>query len=114
MKLAAFINRMADWITPIVVKELRQEVKSRVRVSAPFMTFTYLLRGIDIPTILTMLGIDLLLMLVCTMLALFLAALPGGRPVKVFFCFVGFGVLVIACFIMTISLLESLSRGVSW
>ena len=47
---------------------------------APFMTFTYLLRGIDIPTILFVLGIDLLAMLLGTQMALFLAPFPptGG------------------------------------
>ena len=46
---------------------------------APFMTFTYLLRGIDIPTILIVLGFDLLGMLLSTIIALFVAAVPGPR-----------------------------------
>src|SRR5262249_54971552 len=54
---------------------------------APFMTFAYLLRGIDIPTILTVLGIDLFAMFFGIMVALFLASIPGGRLVKVICCF---------------------------
>jgi hypothetical protein len=216
MKFAAVIDRMDDWINPIVVKELRQAVKSRVVVallmvvlglelflvgmflmfreakagsgnvdwtagreaflilqgvlmvalmllvpayacvrlagehsdnnvdllfistlsphsiiagkffaalvlaflifslSAPFMTFTYLLRGIDIPTITITLGIDLLCMLGCTMVALFLAALPGGRPVKIFFCIMGFVVMLITCFMLTNVMLAALHEGASF
>ncbi len=64
---------------------------------APFMTFTYLLRGIDIPTILTVLGIDLLFMLISSMLALFLAAVPGPRAIKFFLAFLGFIFLALLC-----------------
>jgi hypothetical protein len=64
---------------------------------APFMTFAYLLRGIDIPTILIVLGIDLLGMFFGIMVALFLASIPGGRGVKVFFCFIGFIQLFTIC-----------------
>jgi hypothetical protein len=67
---------------------------------APFMTFSYLLRGIDIPTIGTVLGIDLLCMAFGTMTALFLAALPGGRVVKIFACLAGFILLLILCIFM--------------
>jgi hypothetical protein len=76
---------------------------------APFMTFTYLLRGIDIPTILTVLGIDLLFMLVSTMFALFLAAIPGQRAIKFFLAFLGFILLALLCWGMvrlTIGLIE--------
>jgi ABC-type transport system involved in multi-copper enzyme maturation permease subunit len=49
---------------------------------APFMTFTYLLRGLDMPTILLVLGIDLLAVLGSTMLTLFLASISGNRALK--------------------------------
>ena len=62
---------------------------------APFMTFTYLLRGIDIPTILFSLGMDLLVMLFNIMFALFLASLPGNRIMKFIYSFIGFILLVI-------------------
>ena len=52
-------------------------------VCAPFMVVTYLLRGIDPPTILFALAIDFGVVLSSAMLAIFLGALPVGWPVKV-------------------------------
>jgi hypothetical protein len=49
---------------------------------APFMTFTYLLRGIDIPTILLVLGLDFLVVVGGTQLAIFLACVPVNRALK--------------------------------
>jgi hypothetical protein len=68
---------------------------------APFMTFTYLMRGIDIPTILTVLFIDLLFMLFSTMFALFLAAIPGPRAIKLFLALLGFIALGVVCVFLT-------------
>jgi hypothetical protein len=61
---------------------------------APFMTFTYLLRGIDIPTILIVLGLDLLAVLTGTQLAIFLAAAHGNRAVKGVLGLAGAGALM--------------------
>jgi hypothetical protein len=80
---------------------------------APFMTFTYLLRGIDIPTILTVLGIDLLGMLFGTMLALFVAAIPGGRAIKFFLAFLAFIFLGILCYIGAWATLGVVMEGAS-
>jgi ABC-type transport system involved in multi-copper enzyme maturation permease subunit len=49
---------------------------------APFMTFTYLLRGIDIPTILVVLGVDFLVVVGGTQVAIFLACVPVNRALK--------------------------------
>jgi hypothetical protein len=49
---------------------------------APFMTFTYLLRGLDIPTILLVLAMDFIIVMAATMLALFLASVPTTRAMK--------------------------------
>src|SRR5262249_55060511 len=49
---------------------------------ARFLTFTYLLRGIDVPTILLVLAIDLVAVLFGTQLALFLGSLPGNKVMK--------------------------------
>jgi hypothetical protein len=68
---------------------------------APFMAFTYLMRGIDIPTILTVLFIDLLLMLFSTMVALFLSAVPGPRAIKFFLGFLGLLGMIVLCGMMT-------------
>jgi hypothetical protein len=63
---------------------------------APFMTFTYLLRGIDIPTILLILAADFLAVLGGTQLAIFLAAVPANRALK--------GVLGIGGFVALVQL----------
>lgn len=55
---------------------------------APFMTFTYLMRGIDIPSILVVFFIDLLAIIAATMYALFLISLPlptAFKNVLIFF-----------------------------
>lgn len=49
---------------------------------APFMVITYLLRGIDLPTILFILGLDVLIVLAATQLAIFVGTMPIGWPVK--------------------------------
>ena len=49
---------------------------------APFMVITYLLRGIDLPTILFVLGVDVLIVLATTQVAIFVGTLPIGWPVK--------------------------------
>src|SRR5262249_46628136 len=56
---------------------------------APFMTFTYLLRGIDIPTILLVLAIDFVAVVAAIQLAIFIAVIPGGWVIKAFFGFMG-------------------------
>ena len=81
---------------------------------APFMAFTYLLRGIDIPTIAIVLGIDLLCMVTGTMVALFLAALPGGRVVKIFVCVVGFILLLILCIWLVAGTVMMIQTGVQF
>jgi hypothetical protein len=80
---------------------------------APFMTFTYLLRGIDIPTILTVLGLDLLAVLWCTMFALFVAAIPGPRAVKFFLAFLAFIFLGILCSYSCAATFALISEGAS-
>jgi len=49
---------------------------------APFMVLTYLMRGIDLPTILTLLGFDLLATSVAIQGAILVAVLPVNRPIK--------------------------------
>ncbi len=51
---------------------------------APFMVITYLLRGIDLPTILFVLAVDALVVLAATQVAIFIGTLPIGWPVKTF------------------------------
>jgi hypothetical protein len=62
---------------------------------APFMTFTYLLRGLDIPTILLVLSIDLLAVLLGTQLMIFLGTIPSHWVFKVLLGLIGFGWLLV-------------------
>jgi hypothetical protein len=50
----------------------------------PFMTFTYFLRGIDLPTVFVVLCLSFLVVQACSLLALLMACLPFGRVAKVF------------------------------
>ena len=66
---------------------------------APFLTFTYLLRGIDLPTIFTVLLISLFAVATNIMISLFLGCLPASAifrylliPVALLFFFQNFGI----------------------
>ena len=60
---------------------------------APFMTFTYLLRGIDIPSIILVLVMDFLVVLLCTQGAIFLGAVPASTSLKLLLGLFGLGLL---------------------
>lgn len=62
---------------------------------APFLTFTYLLRGLDIPTILLVLATDLLSVMAGTLFAVFLATIPGHWVFRVLLGLAGFGLLML-------------------
>ncbi len=51
----------------------------------PFMTFTYFLRGIDLPSIFISLGIGFVVVLACAQAAVFVACIPVNRVFKVIF-----------------------------
>ena len=55
----------------------------------PFMTFTYLLRGLDIPTILAILMIDFVAVLWGIQAAIFLAVIPAPLAMRVLFVVLG-------------------------
>lgn len=65
---------------------------------APFMVLTYLLRGIDLLTILLVLVIDAAAVIAATQMALFVAALPVSKIIKGFL-----GVWVLATYIGALS-----------
>jgi len=50
--------------------------------TAPFMTFSYLLRGVDLMTTFVILGTEFLIIMAVTQLTVFLAAIPAHRVVK--------------------------------
>ncbi|HTU91363.1 MAG TPA: hypothetical protein VMF69_14880 [Gemmataceae bacterium] len=62
---------------------------------APFMTFTYLLRGIDIPSIVMVLVLDFLVVLLCTQGAIFFGAVPANAGMKLLLGLFGLGLLAI-------------------
>ncbi len=76
---------------------------------APFMTFTYLLRGIDIPSILLVLSLDLMAIIPSTQAALFLASIPASRPLKMFLFF-GLAILLCFCFAGLMSPISDIPR----
>lgn len=49
----------------------------------PFVSFTYFLRGVDLPSILVVLGVGLVISAVCLQAAILVACVPGGRFFKV-------------------------------
>lgn len=61
---------------------------------APFMTFTYLLRGIDIPSILLVLLLDFLVVLLATQTAIFLGAVPSNLGLRLLMTLAGLAVLI--------------------
>lgn len=62
---------------------------------APFMAFSYLLRGIDLPTVLLVLAADALVVLGTAQLAIFLATILVPRPVKALIGMVGGGCMLV-------------------
>ena len=65
--------------------------------SMPFLTFTYLLRGIDLPSIFFALGTAFVLTTVLIMLAIFVGSVPGGLLLRIL---LGGGLLWVGAAIM--------------
>jgi hypothetical protein len=63
-------------------------------VATPFMTFTYLLRGIDMPTIVLVLAMGFASVIPALALAVLLACLPVSRPARVIL-YLGSGIMVL-------------------
>jgi hypothetical protein len=68
--------------------------------AAPFMSFSYLLRGVDLPSVFIALGLVLVYVVGATQLALFLACLPTGRVFKIVLALVAVGGAFMATFSM--------------
>jgi hypothetical protein len=64
---------------------------------APFMTFAYVMRGLDVPTIFVVLAADYLAVLLGTMFALFLASVPANRGLRILLGAGGFGFMGYLC-----------------
>jgi hypothetical protein len=88
----------------------------------PFMVFTNLLRGVDLPTVFFLLGFLFLIVCAANMMAIFLACLPLSRPFK--FLFLLFGVLLSVALLVFLAEISSefmrsgvgsmMSRGDFW
>ncbi|MCI0684808.1 MAG: hypothetical protein L0Y71_22150 [Gemmataceae bacterium] len=61
---------------------------------APFMAFTYFLRGIDLVSIFFVIAIDFLVVLGSVHLMVFLAVIPANRVLKAFLGVIGFAMLL--------------------
>jgi len=61
---------------------------------APFMTFTYLLRGIDLATIFLFIGLNFFVVIACVQLFIFLAVVSTSRVLKVIVGVLGLFVLL--------------------
>ena len=69
----------------------------------PFVTFTYFLRGIDLPTIAVMLGVGLVIGAVALMFSVLVGSIPASRPMRGLLALFKLGVLVsIVSWMMTI------------
>jgi hypothetical protein len=73
----------------------------------PFMTFTYLLRGLDIPSIFLTLGLGLLSTASAVMFSIFIAALPLGRFLRIVL-----GLILLIGLILLLSVTMSGSTGI--
>ncbi|MHB1421732.1 MAG: hypothetical protein ACYC3I_00770 [Gemmataceae bacterium] len=61
---------------------------------APFMTFTYLLRGIDIPSMILVMVLDFLVVLLGTQATIFLGSVPANLGLRLLLGLAGIGLLV--------------------
>jgi hypothetical protein len=75
---------------------------------APFMTFAYVLRGLDIPTVVIVLAIDFLAVQLGTMLALLVASIPANRGFRIFLGIVG----VVGLIYMMLGVIAATRRSV--
>jgi len=78
----------------------------------PFMTFTYLLRGIDVPSILLVVAIDFLVVAGMVQLAIFLAVIPANWVVKGLLGLLALGILIFAVGMTISGTLSMLFLGV--
>ncbi|HKQ79662.1 MAG TPA: hypothetical protein VJ810_38570, partial [Blastocatellia bacterium] len=84
----------------------------------PFMTFTYFLRGIDLPSIFISLGIGFVVVVACAQAAVFVACIPVNRAFKVIFGLIALIVFGVVYFATVGGVNEVVSRGfltrISW
>lgn len=80
--------------------------------SLPFMTLTYLLRGLDVPSMLILLALDFLIVTGAIQFGIFLGCLPGGLMNRIIRGLIGLGALM-SIFQMTLVIsIGFLSSGI--
>jgi hypothetical protein len=78
---------------------------------APFMAFTYLLRGLDLFSILLVLGIDFFIVVLAIQLALFFGSIPGHWLLKLGVGLLGLIALLVLCYFTLLATVTLLSEG---
>ena len=79
----------------------------------PFMTFTYFLRGIDLPTIFVSLGIGFVVVVACAQAAIFVACVPVNRAFKVIFGLIALIIFGVAYFATVLGVSQMVARGIA-
>jgi hypothetical protein len=77
----------------------------------PFMTFTYFLRGIDLPSIFISLGIGFVVVIACVQAAVFVALIPAGRSIKVILGLIALIIFGVAYFVTMFGVSDLIRRG---
>jgi hypothetical protein len=75
----------------------------------PFMAFTYFLRGIDLPSIFIMLALGFIIVMACTQLSIFVAAIPVNRVFKLLLAILGVW-LIFSTFLSAMVMVNGLFR----
>lgn len=79
----------------------------------PFMTFTYFLRGIDLPSIFISLGIGFVVVVACAQGAVFVACIPVNRVLKVIFGLIALIVFGFAYFATMGGVFQVITSGIA-
>jgi hypothetical protein len=79
----------------------------------PFMTFTYFLRGIDLPTIFISLGIGFVVVMACAQGAVFVACIPVNRAFKVIFGLIALIIFGVAYFMTVFGVAGMVNSGIA-
>jgi len=77
----------------------------------PFMTFTYFLRGIDLPSIFISLGVGFVVVIACVQAAVFVALIPVNRALKVIFGLAALIVFGVAYFVTMFGVSDLIGGG---
>jgi len=78
----------------------------------PFLTFTYFLRGIDLPSMLVALVLGFAVILVCAQIAIFVGCLPINRAFKFMVGLIALVIFIIGYFATLAGSSSMISRGV--